>query len=108
LRTELPRILVSLGVLFMILGVVVIIGFVAGDSSCNANSTLGASASGPAPNGFCAHANGFLAAGFVVLAAGAALLIFGSMVVPTLRQRDARLNEAKRSVPSAVDPTEEP
>jgi hypothetical protein len=97
-----------LGILFMILGVVVVIGFVAGDSSCNANSTLGGSATGPAPSGFCGHAGGFLAAGFVIVVTGAALLILGSMVIPTLRQRDARLEEARRSLPVTENPPQEP
>jgi hypothetical protein len=108
LRTELPRILVRVGVLFMILGVVIVIGFVAGDSSCNSNTSFGGTFSGPAPSGFCGHAHGFLAAGFIVLVAGAASLIFGSMVIPTLRQRDARMAEARRSMAANEDPPSEP
>jgi Sec-independent protein translocase protein TatA len=89
LRDDLPRILVLLGIAFMVLGALATIGLVAGDTSCNA-ATNPYATGGVAPAGFCGHEQGFLGVSFFVLVAGAAMVVMGTMVLPTLRERDAR------------------
>ena len=90
LRAELPRILVVLGIGFMIIGLVATIALVASDSGCNAATNLSSPGGGPTSGSFCGHAHGFLTVSFLTLVAGAGLLAIGSMILPTLRQRDAR------------------
>ena len=105
LRAELPRILVLLGIAFMILGAIATIGFVAGDSSCNSGTMLNGSA--PLAAGFCGHAHGLLTASFLVLVLGAVLLTFGTMIIPTLRERDARRDAVNQAEPNSGDPVAE-
>lgn len=105
LREELPRILVLLGIAFMVLGVLATIGLVAGDSSCNAATNLSDAGGVPAP-GFCGHVAGFEAVSFSVLVLGALLVAFGSMVLPTLRERDARRAIAPDHAGSPLPPDE--
>lgn len=105
LRPELPRVLVLLGIGFMILGAVAIIGFVAGDSTCNAATNLSSPGGVPSTGtgSFCGHAEGLLGASFAVLVVGALLLTWGAMVMPTLRARDARRAAAAPPVAASTD-----
>jgi hypothetical protein len=103
LRAALPQILIKLGVAFMILGLIITIGFVAGDTTCNAATNL-SNPVGAAGSSFCGHAEGFEALGFIILVVGACMLVFGSMILPTLRARDARLAEAARAAAAAAEP----
>jgi hypothetical protein len=107
LRQQLPRILVLVGIGLMVLGIAVTIGFVAGDSGCNAvtNQSVifgGATSVGSSGGSFCGHAGGFLAIGFTTLVIGAILIAFGAMILPTLRSRDARLARERAVVAAAV------
>ncbi|HEY1829525.1 MAG TPA: hypothetical protein VGG38_04685 [Acidimicrobiales bacterium] len=102
LRAALPQILIKLGVAFMILGLIITIGFVAGDTTCNAATNL-SNPVGAAGSSFCGHADGFEALGFIILVLGAGMLVFGSMILPTLRTRDARIAAATRAA-EVVEP----
>ncbi len=98
LHLQLPRVLSLLGLGLMIVGTIATIGFVATDSSCNSvtNPALvygGQVAGSPSTSSFCGHRHGFLTISFLTLVAGAILLLIGTMVLPTLRSRDARLAE---------------
>ena len=88
------RLLVLLGVGFMILGVIATIGFVAGDSTCNA-ATMQNGTAVLAPTGsYCSHSQGFLTASFLILVVGAVCVFLGGLVLPTLRERNARRDAA--------------
>jgi hypothetical protein len=107
LRQQLPRILVLVGIGLMVLGVAVTIGFVAGDSSCNAVTNQSVIFGAPvnvAPTGgsFCAHEGGFLGISFATVVLGAFLIAWGAMVIPTVRARDARLAREQAAVAAAV------
>jgi hypothetical protein len=107
LRQQLPRILVLVGIGLMVLGIAVTIAFVAGDSGCNAVTNqsviFGAPVSvGSGGGSFCGHAGGFLAISFTTLLIGAILIVWGAMVIPTLRARDARLAREQAAVAAAV------
>jgi hypothetical protein len=116
LRLQLPRILVLLGIGLFVIGIIATIAFVAGDSGCNAitNPTVlnGGQISGtPTTGSFCAHEGGFLTISFLTLVLGAVLIGLGSMVLPTLRTRDARLAREKAdasSAPPKPEPETEP
>ena len=107
LRLQLPRILVLLGIALLVVGVIATIAFVAGDSSCNAGSNL-YSVNGGSYDGlrigsdFCQHEGGFLTITFMTMVLGAILIGMGSMVIPTLRSRDARLAREKAAVDAAI------
>jgi hypothetical protein len=107
LRLHLPRILVLVGIGLMVLGIAVTIGFVAGDSGCNAVTNQSVIFGGPvnvAPTSgsFCGHAGGFLGISFATVVLGAMLIALGAMVLPTLRARDARLAREQAAVAAAV------
>jgi hypothetical protein len=102
LRAALPQILIKLGVAFMILGLIITIGFVAGDTTCNAATNLSNPVGAPGSS-FCGHADGFEALGFIILVLGAGMLVFGSMILPTLRARDARVAETARTAAAAAE-----
>ncbi len=92
----------------MVLGALATIGFVAGDTSCNAATTI-SPAGGSSAAGFCGHEQGFLTGSFVILVVGAVLVALGSMVLPTLRERDARLAAQRaHDEVSAGDQTNQP
>jgi len=98
LHLQLPRILALLGIGLMVLGTIATIGFVATDSGCNSATNpsvvYGGQITGsPSTSSFCGHRHGFLTISFLTLIAGAILLLIGTMVLPTLRSRDARLAE---------------
>jgi hypothetical protein len=84
----------------MILGALATIGFVAGDSTCNGATNLSSPSGGPTTGSFCGHAHGLLTVSFIVLVIGALLVTVGSLVLPILRDRDARQAAAKS--PAAV------
>ncbi len=86
---------------FTVLGAIATIAFVASDSSCNSATNL-SSGVGVAQAGFCGHVQGFETGGFVILAAGAVLLALGSLILPVLRDRDARRAAAADSSASGA------
>jgi hypothetical protein len=107
LRLQLPRILVMLGIGLLVVGVIATVAFVAADSGCNAitNPTIlnGGQISGAPPSGsFCGHEHGFLTISFLTLVLGAVLIGTGSMILPTLRARDARMAREKAAAASAA------
>ena len=90
LRQQLPRILVLVGIGLLVAGFIATVAFVASDSGCNAATNLSAPGGSPTNGSFCGHEHGFLTISFLTLIAGAVLIGIGSMVLPTLRTRDAR------------------
>jgi hypothetical protein len=114
IRLQLPRILVVVGIGLFVVGIIATIAFVASDSGCNAitNPTVlnGGQITGtPATGSFCGHEHGFLTFSFLTLVLGAILIGIGSMVLPTLRTRDARLaRERAAAPPPPSEPESEP
>lgn len=94
----------------MILGTLAVIGFVAGDTTCNGATNLSSPSGVASTSSFCGHADGFLGVSFAVLVIGALMLAVGSMVLPVLRDRDARraAAEQRAAAPSvtAAEPSE--
>jgi len=103
LHDELPRILRLLGSALMALGALATIGLVAGDTSCNAATNPSATGT-VAPAGFCGHEGGFLGFSFFVLVVGAVMVVVGTMVLPTLRERDARVGAREDAHTSTQPP----
>jgi hypothetical protein len=96
--------LVLLGIGFMVLGVIVTIALVAGESGCNAATTnIGSDMGSVASGSFCGHSHGFLTISFMIVVLGAVLIGLGGMVLPTLRTRDAR--RAGQSSPPPAPPS---
>ncbi|MGP0029364.1 MAG: hypothetical protein ACLPVF_02535 [Acidimicrobiales bacterium] len=103
-RLQLPRILVLLGICLLVAGVIATVAFVATDSGCNAATNLNSPGGIPTRGAFCGHEGGFLGISFVTLVVGAVLIGLGGMVLPTLRDRDAR--RARQKAASSTPPPE--
>ncbi len=110
LRQQLPRIVVLVGIGLLVVGFIATIGFVASDSGCNAATNLSVPGGAPTNGSFCGHEHGFLTISFLTLIAGAVLIGIGSMVLPTLRERDARIarQKAEAAARAAAEPPIEP
>ena len=98
LHLQLPRILALLGIGLMVLGTIcnhwlcghrLRLQFATNPSVVYGGQITGS----PSTSSFCGHRHGFLTISFLTLIAGAILLLIGTMVLPTLRSRDARLAE---------------
>jgi hypothetical protein len=100
--SELPRQLWIVGTVFFVVGLVVTIILVVTDSSCNAASNLSNMAAGTTSTATCAEQHGGESLSFLVLVVGALMIVVGTMILPVLRDRNAR--RAANSPPPSTPP----
>jgi hypothetical protein len=102
----LPRRMRFAGAILFVAGLLATIVLVATDTRCNAASNLTTMAGDTGSSGSCGGGHTFLTASYFVLVIGALLIAVGGLILPVIRDRNAR--RAAAAVPPTAAPPPPP